>query len=85
MYESSLAFVLFWNILRNQLPQEVNESFELWLKDEDMVRMDTKGSQDTTTGVYAVKYGDEVFEFNDVDMPPPSGFFGTNYTRFVNE
>jgi hypothetical protein len=83
MYESSSVFALFWNILRQQLPDEVNLDFEKWLKENDMVRMDTKGSQDTEKGVYTVKYGDDVFEFHGVDMPPPSGVFGTNYTRFV--
>lgn len=81
MYESSSAFAVFWNILRNQLPKEVNDDFETWLKDNEMVRMDTKGRQDSTQGEYTVKYGDDTFVFHGVDMPPPSGYFGTNYSR----
>ena len=45
--------------------------------------MDTMGSKGTTKGLYTVGYGDEEFVFHGVEMPPPSGFFGTNYTRFV--
>jgi hypothetical protein len=83
MYESSSVFALVWNILRNQLPDEVNGSFEQWLQGEEMVRMDTMGSQDVVKGTYTVKYGDETYEFHGVEMAPPSGVFGTNYTRFV--
>jgi hypothetical protein len=50
MYESSSAFVLFWNMLRNQLPDEILDDFDAWLKEYDMVRMDTKGSQDSKKG-----------------------------------
>jgi hypothetical protein len=83
MYESSSVFALFWNILRNQLPQDVNDSFEQWLKGKQMVRMDTMGSQDVTKGMYTVKWGNETYEYHGVEMPPPSGVFGTNYTQFV--
>jgi hypothetical protein len=57
----------------------------LWLKEYDMVRMDTKGSQDSTKGMYTVKCGKDSFEFHCVDMPPPSPVFTTNYTRFVKD
>jgi hypothetical protein len=80
IYESSSIFALFWNILWNQLPEDVNKDFE-WLKDSKIMRMDTKGSQDSTQGTYTVKYGEDAFEFHGVDMPPPTGVFGTNYTR----
>jgi hypothetical protein len=83
MYESSSVFTLFWNILCNQLPGEVNRSFEEWLEKTQIVRMDTMGSQSSTKGTYTVKYGEDVYEFHGVDMPPPSGVFGTNYMRFV--
>ena len=83
MYESSSVFALFWNILRKQMPNEVNEDFNKWLTSKEMVRMDTKGSQESVKGVYTVKCGGDLFTFHDVDMPPPSGCFGTNYTRCV--
>jgi hypothetical protein len=83
MYESSSVFALVWNILRNQLPEDINKDFEGWLQEKQMVRMDTVGSQDVTRGMYTVRYGDETYEFHGVEMPPPSGVFGTNYTRFV--
>lgn len=83
MYDSSSAFALFWNIIRNQLPAEINKDFEKWLKENEMVRMDTMGSQEGTQGFYSVKCGDDIFTFNKVDMPPPSGMFGVNYTRYV--
>ena len=83
MYESSSVFALFWNILWNQLPEEINSDFDTWLKENNMVRMDTKGSQTTVQGEYTVKHGNDLFVFHEVDMPPPSGVFGTNYSRYV--
>ena len=85
MYESSSVFALFWNILQNQLPHEIIDNFESWLQENNMVRMDTTGAQDSEQGVYIVKYGEESYEFHGVNMPPPSGVFGTNYTRFVED
>lgn len=85
MYESSSVFALFWNILRNQLPAEVNGDFEAWLGTTQILRMDTLGSKTSDEGTYTVKYGGDKFEFHGVDMPPPSGVFGTNYTRFVKD
>ena len=83
MYESSSVFALFWNILQNQLPGDVMTTFEEWLQEKQMVRMDTLGSQDVAKGMYTVGCGDETYEFHGVEMPPPSGVFRTNYTRFV--
>ena len=48
-----------------------------------MVRMNTMRSQDDIKGVYSVKCGDDTYEFHGVDMPPPSGVFGVNYTMCV--
>ena len=84
MYECSSVFALFWNLIRNQLPKEVNKDFEGWLRDSQMVRMDTKGAQDTAQGEYTVKYGADEFTFHGVDMPPPSGLIATNYSRCVH-
>jgi len=83
MYESSSVFALFWNILRKQLPQEINDDFEGWLQQTDIPRMNAMGAQSSGKGMYTVGYGDVKFEFHGVDMPPPSGVFGTNYARFV--
>ena len=83
MYNYSSVFALFWNIIRNQLPEEINSDFKTWLQANGMVRMNTMGSQDDTKGVYSVKCGDDAYEFHGVDMPPPSGVFGVNYTRCV--
>ena len=77
MYESSSAFALFWNILRNQLPEEVNSDFDLWLKDNTMLRMDTRGSQEKVEGDYSVVHGDNTFTFHGVDMPCQCAIFQT--------
>ena len=82
-YESSSVFALFWNTIRQQLPAEITDDFDEWLNTQQMVRMDTKGSQKGTEGMYVVENGDEKYEFHGVEMPPPSGVFGTNYTRCV--
>ena len=65
------------------MPEEINSDFDTWLKENNMVRMDTKGSQTTVQGEYTVKHGNDLFVFHEVDMPPPSGVFGTNYSRYV--
>ena len=65
------------------MPEEVNKDFETWLKESQIVRMDTKGSQNTSKGVYTIKHGEDSFVFNGVEMAPPSGFFRRNYARFV--
>ena len=84
MYESSSVFALFWNLIRNQLPEEVNSDFEGWLHNNQMLRMDTKGAQDTAQGEYTVEYGTDKFTFHGFDMPPPSGLIATNYSRCVH-
>jgi hypothetical protein len=81
MYEASSVFAFFWNVIRQQLPGEIIDDFKDWLRDEEMVRMDTLGSQASTHGVYTVDAGREKCEFHKVEMAPPSGVFGTNYTR----
>lgn len=45
--------------------------------------MDTRGLQDTEKGEYTVKYGGDSFVFHGVEMAPPSGYFATNYARYV--
>ena len=50
-----------------------------------MLRMDTRGSQEKVEGDYSVVHGDDTFTFHGVDMPPPSGVFGTNYSRYVRD
>lgn len=69
----------------NQYPEEIIKDFREWLETSNMVRMDTMGSQSSVSGAYTVKYGDDEFEFHQVEMPPPSGVFGANYTRYVDE
>ena len=44
--------------------------------------MDARGLQDVQKGVYTVKYKSDEFVFHGVKLPPPSGVFGTNYTRY---
>ena len=83
MYESSSVFALFWNILRNQLPDEIMDDFQAWLENNRMVRMDAGGAQDVQHGEYTVKYKDDEFVFHGVELPPPSGVFGTNYSRYA--
>jgi len=85
LYKSSSVFALFWNICQNQLPGEVLEDFTSWLQQNQMVRMHTMGAQDTTKGIYTVKYGEDAFEFHGAEMSPPSGVFATNYSRFVRD
>ena len=81
MYEASSVFAFFWNILKQQMPDEVMDDFKEWLQDSEMVRMDTLGSQAGIEGTYTVDVGREKYDFHKVEMAPPSGVFGTNYTR----
>ena len=71
IYKSSSVFALFWNLIQNQLLEEVNSDFEAWLCDKQMVRMNPKGVQGTKQGEYTVKYSADAYTFHGVDMPPP--------------
>ena len=44
-------------------------------------RMDAKGKSEHDT--YTIQYGNEVYEFKQGELPPPVGFFASNYSRYV--
>jgi hypothetical protein len=85
-YRSSSAFALAWNAFRNQLPTEVIDSFDEYFKKSRIYRMDPTGKtrKGKARGTYVILDDEESpIEFRDVELCPPSGFFGANYTRYI--
>jgi len=66
-----------------QLPQEVVADFNKYLTNSRIFRMDPSGKKrKKVRGTYAILEDREnSIEFHDVELSPPSGFFGANYTR----
>lgn len=82
-YRSSSVFALAWNAFRMQLPDEVMDDFNKYFIESGIVRMDPSGQrQEVATGEYTILDASPIM-FNDVELAPPSGFFGANYTRYV--
>ena len=43
--------------------------------------MDAKGKSKHDT--YTIQYDNEMYEFKQGELPPPVGFFASNYSRYV--
>ena len=84
-YRSSAVFALAWNMFRMQLPPTVVDSFNEYFIDSGIIRMDPSGqNREMATGEYTIlDNGQNPTTFYDVELAPPSGFFGANYTRYV--
>jgi hypothetical protein len=85
-YRSSSAFALVWNALKMQLPNEIIADFDNYLTTSGIYRMDPLGKKKKgkVKGAYTIlDDGENPIVFHDVELAPPSGFFGTNYTRYV--
>jgi hypothetical protein len=68
-----------------QLPKEVIADFNGYLISSHIFRMDPSGKKrKELKGTYTILDDQEnPIHFHDVELSPPSGFFGANYTRYV--
>ena len=67
-----------------QLPEEVIAEFDGYLERSQIYRMDPSGKKvkKKVRGTYTIlKDGNNPISFNNIELAPPSGFFGANYTR----
>ena len=80
--QSSSVFALDWNMFKMQLPDEVMDSFNRWLEDSEIVRMNPSGKRTRASGKYTICNGEDPVDFHNVELAPPAGVFGANYTRY---
>ena len=81
-YQSSSVFALAWNAFRMQLPEEVMADFNKFLANSGITRMNPSGKKGKKNGEYTIGNAEEKVVFHDVELAPPAGFFGVNYTRY---
>ncbi|KAG6836575.1 hypothetical protein H0H93_006531 [Arthromyces matolae] len=92
----SVLFALAWQLMKSQIPQEVIDDFTDFVKDLRIRRMD-RGTQERNSktlvdisraeenhGTLRVAVGKEEFEFDNVELAPPSGVVGRNYSRTLS-
>ncbi|KAG6817223.1 hypothetical protein H0H93_007413 [Arthromyces matolae] len=102
----SVLFAVAWQLMKSQVPQEVIDDFNDFVKSLAIRRMD-KGADATSwegdnggrdrgegkvkvsilgvqegKGRLGVAVGEEEFEFDNVELAPPSGVLGQNYSRW---
>ncbi|TFK72410.1 hypothetical protein BDN72DRAFT_749459, partial [Pluteus cervinus] len=89
--DCSAAFAFLWNMCRQRLPPEVIKDFDDFLRSNNMRRMDGHGTMvpDGTAihghGTYTIRLPDgEELTFHDVELAPPSGAIGYNYSRAIH-
>lgn len=82
-YQSSSAFALFWNMVQSRLPPEVTRSFDTFLEETGIPRMDVYKKVGASKGNYMVSDMRDTYVFHDVPLPPPSGVCVQNYARYV--
>ncbi len=92
-YRCSASFALFWNLCKSVVPNEIINDFLEYLQELGIGRMDGNGAMSCDAegkGSYKVEIEagpnkkQEVFEFNNVDLAPPTGVSGENYARCVH-
>ena len=68
---------------RTHLPEDVIKDFDDFFKETEVPRMDSSGNKSGSHGTYTVSDTKYEHTFNGVEMPPPCGYFGVNYSRYV--
>jgi hypothetical protein len=83
--KTSSVFAFAWQLMRNRLPPEIMQDFDVFLQSSQLKRMDGNGSMCQShgdiQGTYEVSIGRKVFDFCQAELAPPAGVFGTNYSR----
>ncbi|KAF8054723.1 hypothetical protein FPV67DRAFT_1682217 [Lyophyllum atratum] len=84
--KSSSVFALLWQMARSRLPKEVIDDFDTFLAKSGIKRMDGSGqmASEGSSGTYSVVVGGTAFDFHDVELAPPTGVFGQNYSRGIH-
>ncbi|KAI9699288.1 MAG: hypothetical protein M1836_002898 [Candelina mexicana] len=80
-YTTSSAYALFWNMVRNSVPETLIEDFNGVIRQSGMPRMDSNLKGRKPDLRYKVETGGRVFEFTYGELAPPCGVCGGNYSR----
>ncbi|KAI9716557.1 MAG: hypothetical protein M1812_005288 [Candelaria pacifica] len=83
-YTASSAYALFWNMLRNSVPESLIEDFNSVIRKTGMPRMDSNLKGRDPDRRYKVETGGRVFEFTYGELAPPCGVCGGNYSRYTH-
>jgi len=82
-YESSSVFAVFWNMLRNRVPSAIIDDTTNFFNSIGIYRMDAGKRLPSTKGTYMLEIDDTPIEFHGVELAPPTGVFGVNYSRYL--
>jgi hypothetical protein len=82
-YESSSAFAVFWNMLRNRVPEEIIKDTTEFCNSIGIYRMDAGKRLSSSEGTYMLEVDGVPIEFHGVELAPPTGVFGVNYSRYL--
>ena len=66
---------------RRLIHSDISQDIEGFL-DTGIRRMDNRGKQ-SDNNTYTIQYNREIYEFKQGELPPPVGFFASNYSRYV--
>lgn len=79
--DASSLFALTWQMMRNIIPPEVVADVDEFVAASGIPRMNGNGQ--LPEGVYEVLIGGVTFPFHKVELAPPGGVIGQNYSRWA--
>ena len=82
-YRASSLFALFWNMSVKVLPLEISDDINQFLTDNPMYRMDA-GAEGKSEMRVSIWIGGYEIDFLDLELAPPSGALGHNYSRHIH-
>lgn len=80
-FDTCSVFALFWNKAKRYMPPEIYVDFEQWFVELGVTRMHAAGPSQSPQGSYTLSIAGEPITFENVEMAPPAGVFGWNYSR----
>lgn len=85
----SSVFAFAWQLMRARLPEEIISDFDNYLQATGLKRMDGNGQMGAEHGrrwgTYSIAAGQNCFDFHNVELAPPTGVFGQNYSRAIHK
>ncbi len=80
-YTTSSAYALFWNMLRNSVPDSLIKDTNMIMERNGLPRMDSNLKGTNPACRYKVETDGRVFDFTIRELAPPSGLCAANYSR----
>ncbi len=78
-HDASSLFAFVWQMMRKKLPEDIIADFDNFMQEGGMPRMGGNGT--AVKGSYNVDIAGNDFTFHNVELAPPSGVIGQNYSR----